>query len=82
MEFFPFPADIDPDNFAEAIKNSYSMAGAVGGMLLVSLFDNRLLQFPNRAPWWGHTAEEAYRCLGVSAGEAVTCRFRSGRFYN
>ena len=60
MEFFPFPADIDPDNFAEAIKNSYSMAGAVGGMLLVSLFDNRLLQFPNRAPWWG----QAVKLLG------------------
>ena len=53
MEFFPFPADVDTANFASAIKNAYSMAGAVGGMLVVSVFDNRLLQFPNRAPWWG-----------------------------
>lgn len=60
MEFFPFPADVDPANFAEAVKNSYSMAGAVGGMLLVSVFDNRLLQFPNRAPWWG----QAVKLLG------------------
>ena len=29
------------------------MAGAVAGVLVVSVFDNRLLQFPNRAPWWG-----------------------------
>lgn len=29
-------------------------------MLLVSLFDNRLLQFPNRAPWWG----QAVKLLG------------------
>ncbi len=53
MEFFPFPAGGDPENLAHAVKNAYSMMGAVGGMLVVSVFDNRLLQFPNRAPWWG-----------------------------
>lgn len=57
MEFFPFPAGVDPANLAEAVKNSYSMTGAVGGMLLVSIFDNRLLQFPTRAPWWGQTVK-------------------------
>lgn len=53
VELFPFPADVDRANWAEAVKNAWSMAGAAGGMLLVCLFDNRLLQFPNRAPWWG-----------------------------
>ena len=57
MEFFPFPADIDPANLAEAVKNSYSMTGAVGGMLVVSVFDSRLLQFPTRAPWWGQVVK-------------------------
>lgn len=53
VELFPFPADVDAANLAGAVKNAWSMAGAVGGMLLAGLFDNRLLQFPNRAPWWG-----------------------------
>ena len=53
MEFFPFPADIDAANLGEAVKNAYSMVGAVAGMLVVSFLDNRLIQFPNRAPWWG-----------------------------
>jgi len=53
MEFFPFPADIDSANLASAVKNAYSMAGAVGGMLVVSIVDERLIQFPNRAAWWG-----------------------------
>lgn len=53
VELFPFPADVDGANLAGAVKNAWSMAGAVGGMLLAGLFDNRLLQFPNRAPWWG-----------------------------
>lgn len=59
MEFFPFPADVDPENFAEAVKNAYSMAGAVGGMLVVSVVDNKLIQFPNRAAWWGQAAKMA-----------------------
>ena len=53
VELFPFPADVDGANLAGAVKNAWSMAGAVGGMLLACLYDNRLLQFPNRAPWWG-----------------------------
>ena len=53
MEFFPFPADIDAGNLASAVKNAYSMSGAVAGMLVVSILDNRLIQFPNRALWWG-----------------------------
>jgi len=53
MELFPFPADVDAANLAEAMKNAYSLAGAAAGVLVVCIFDNRLLQFPNRAPWWG-----------------------------
>lgn len=59
MELFPFPAGTDPENLAHAVKNAYSMAGAVGGMLVTGVFDNRLLQFPNRAPWWGQAVKLA-----------------------
>lgn len=57
MEFYTFPAGLDGENFASAIKNAYSMAGAVGGMLVVSVVDEKLLHFPNRAPWWGQTVK-------------------------
>ena len=60
VELWPFPADIDRLNLAAAVKNAYSMTGAVGGMLVVSVFDDRLLQFPTRAPWWG----QAVKLLG------------------
>ena len=59
MEFFPFPADVDPGNLGEAVKNAYSMAGAVAGMLVVSVLDDRLIRFPNRAPWWGQAVKLA-----------------------
>jgi len=57
MELFPFPADIDAVNLAEAVKNAYSMTGAVSGMLVVSVLDNKVIQFPNRAPWWGQAVK-------------------------
>lgn len=53
MEFFPFPADVDAAKLAAALKNAYTMAGAVGAMLVVYLFDSKLLKFSTRAPWWG-----------------------------
>ena len=53
MELYPFPADIDGANLASAVKNAYTMAGAVAGVLVVYDFDSRILQFPTRAPWWG-----------------------------
>ncbi|MBR2131263.1 MAG: phosphatase PAP2 family protein [Oscillospiraceae bacterium] len=59
MEHYPFPADIDSHNFASAVKNAYTMAGAVAGMLLVYLFDTKLLKFSTRAPWWGQVIKLA-----------------------
>ena len=59
VELVPFPADVDAENLAEAVKNAWSMAGAVAGVLVVCVFDNRVLQFPNRAPWWGQAIKLA-----------------------
>ena len=59
VELFPFPADTDPANLASAVKNAYSMLGAVAGVLVVCVLDNRLLGFPTRAPWWGQAIKLA-----------------------
>ncbi len=53
MEFFPFPANIDAANLASAVKNAYTMAGSVAGMLIVYMLDSKLIKFSTRAPWWG-----------------------------
>lgn len=53
MEFYPFPANIDAHNLASAVKNAYTMTGAVAGMLVVYAFDSNVLKFSTRAPWWG-----------------------------
>ena len=52
MELFPFPADVEAANLASAVKNAYTMAGSVAAMLVVYLFDSKVLKFSTRAPWW------------------------------
>lgn len=53
VELYPFPADVDAVNLASAVKNAYTMTGAVLGVLVVYFVDSRFVQFPTRAPWWG-----------------------------
>ena len=71
MELFPFPADVDGSNLAEAVKNAWSMAGAVGGMLLVCFFDSSCLHFSTRAPWWGQAVKLAGGLALVAAVKSL-----------
>ena len=51
MELVPFPADVDGENLAEAVKNSYTLLGALLGMICVYYAD-RKLDFPTDAVWY------------------------------
>lgn len=53
LELFPFPADIDAANLASALKNAYTMAGSVSGLLVVYALESNVVKFSTRAPWWG-----------------------------
>ena len=47
---YPFPADTDPVNLAEAQKNGWSLFGSVSGMLLFALIEPRAINYKTRAP--------------------------------
>lgn len=51
MELFPFPADVDPANLHEARKNSYTLLGALVGMILVWHVDKKR-NFSTEAVWY------------------------------
>lgn len=53
VELYPFPADVDSANLAAAVKNAYTLAGAVAGVLVAYFVDSKWLHFSTRAPWWG-----------------------------
>lgn len=51
MEFFPFPADVDPDNLLSARKNSYTLIGALAGMIAVYQAD-KTRNFSTEGVWY------------------------------
>lgn len=56
---WPFPADIDPVNLAEAEKNAWTLVGAVSAMGLCGWADCRWLRFPTHAVWWAQLVKTA-----------------------
>ena len=52
VKFFPFPTDIDTENYRSGVENGYTLFGAVLGMLIVYFVDEKYLHFPTNAVWW------------------------------
>lgn len=52
VELYDFPAGIDPDNYAEGLKNAYMMLFCAIGLLLTFYIDRRYVRFPTQAVWW------------------------------
>lgn len=52
VEFYPFPADIDPHNLASGIKNAYTLLGSLLGLCVAYFVDVKWLHFPTKAVWW------------------------------
>ena len=52
VELYRFPADIDTHNYESGFKNAYTLFGALLGMLMVYIVDEKWLNFPTKAVWW------------------------------
>ena len=52
VELYPFPADVDAYNLAHGQQNAYTFLGALTGLLVVYLVDEKWLKFPTSAIWW------------------------------
>lgn len=52
VEFWHFPSNIDADNLHSAVKNAYTLFGAVLGVLLSYYLDSRFIGFRTEAVWW------------------------------
>ncbi len=52
LKVYPFPADVDAENFAHAVENGWKLTGAIGGMLIAWWVDRRFIRFEVKAVWW------------------------------
>lgn len=52
VSLYPFPGDLDADNYASALKNAYTFLGTNAGVLAVYFADEKKLNFQTKAVWW------------------------------
>lgn len=71
VEFYPFPADMDPENLASGVKNAYTFFGAIIGLTIVYIVDTLWLKFPVKAVWWA-------QIIKVVVGLALVLGVKSG----
>lgn len=67
VEFWNFPADIDQHNLASGIKNAYTLAGSLVGLIIVYVVDEKYLRFETKAVWWVQILKVALGLLAVLA---------------
>ncbi len=71
LEVHTFPADTDPVNYAEAVKNAWSLAGSGFAMLLSLWLDRKYIHFELKAVWWAQSLKVAIGLallLGIKEG--------------
>ncbi len=68
---YPFPADMDPHNYASGVKNAYTLLGATLGLLLAYFLDKKWVHFEVKALWW-------VQIIKVVAGLALVLLVKEG----
>lgn len=71
VDLYPFPEDIDLHNLTSGQKNAYTLLGALAGMLIVYVVDEKWLKFSTKAIWW-------VQILKVAGGLGVVLAIKSG----
>ena len=52
VTFYQFPEDIDAYNYEHGLQNAYTLLGALAGLVVVYIVDEKWLNFPVKAVWW------------------------------
>ena len=71
VELYPFPADMDAHNLASGIKNAYTLTGALLGLIVVYIVDEKWQNFTVEAVWWA-------QILKVGIGLLLVLAVKSG----
>ena len=72
VELYPFPADIDEHNYQSGLKNAYTLFGALIGLVIVYIVDEKWLHFPEKAVWWAQILKVVIGLLLVLAVKSGT----------
>lgn len=67
VHFWPFPDNIDVHKLESGIKNAYTLFGALLGLIVVYIVDEKWLHFPVKAVWWAQILKVVIGLLLVLA---------------
>lgn len=67
VEFWPFPGDMDEHNLASGLKNAYTQAGTLAGLIVVYFLDEKYLKFDTKAVWWAQILKVVFGFAAVLA---------------
>ncbi len=67
VELFPFAEGLDPHNYASALKNSYTLLGAIIGINAAYWIDKIWVNFQVKAIWWAQILKVVVGLLLVLA---------------
>ena len=86
VNLYPFPADLDPENYAEGVKNSYSLLGALLGLALSYHLDETRFHFDESAPLLGQILKVVLGLIlivGIRAGlKPLLALISDGLYWN
>lgn len=71
ISFYPFPENTDAHNLSSGVKNAYTLMGALLGLIVVYIADEKWLHFSTKAVWWAQV-------LKVVGGLLVVLAVKSG----
>ena len=67
ISFYPFPDNIDTHNLESGVKNAYTLLGALLGLIVVYIADEKWLHFSTEAIWWAQIMKVAGGLVAVLA---------------
>ena len=67
VESIPFSAELDEHNLASGIKNAYTVAGALTGLILVYIIDEKYIHFETDTVLWAQVLKVCFGFLAVLA---------------
>ena len=67
VELYPFPTDIDAHNLESGLENAYTLLGALLGLFVVYIVDEKWLKFSTDAVWWAQILKVVFGLLLVLA---------------
>lgn len=71
VQFLLNPENLDAHNYASGLKNAYTLLGAIFGMLLVNIVDEKWVHFEVKACWWA-------QLLKIAGGLALVLLVKEG----